>query len=63
VEVHLGAQPLARTGGTPSAGQFQVVDAGRIELMPPADAVSGSDLPLRILVNGAESPPRWLRVP
>ena len=63
VEVHLGARQLARTGGAPATGQFQVVDARRIELVPPADAASGSDLPLRILVNGAESPPRWLRVP
>ena len=63
VEVHLGANSLARVATAPAPGQFRVVDPSRIELAPPADAVPGADLPMRILVNGAESPPRWIRVP
>ncbi|TVS00166.1 MAG: DUF4255 domain-containing protein [Rhodospirillales bacterium] len=63
VELRLGAERLSRSVGVPAAGQFQIIDSDRIEFRIPAGLVPGQDLPLRIHVNGAESPPRFLRVP
>jgi hypothetical protein len=62
-EVHLGAEQLARVNAAPAPGEYRIVNPGRIELAPAAGAPTGQDLPLRILVNGAETPPRWIRLP
>ena len=35
----------------------------RIRLPDPSDFNGGDQLPLRIIVNGAESPPRWIQIP
>ena len=63
VELYVGPDQLGRVGAAPAAGEFRVVNANRIDFAPPATAISGDELPLRILVNGAESPPRWITVP
>ncbi|MEP4012194.1 MAG: Pvc16 family protein [Sulfitobacter sp.] len=63
VEVRIGAEMLTRSGAAPAAGEFQVVSRNRIDLVLPAGLVAGADLPLRIHVRGAETPPRWVRVP
>jgi hypothetical protein len=63
VEVRVGADQLVGVGGAPAAGEFQVVDTNRIELRLPAGLTPGTDLPLRIHVNGAETPPHFVRVP
>ena len=62
-QVFLGQALLALVAGAPGPGEYRIVDPTRIELAPPAGAASGADLPLRIIVNGAETPPRWIRVP
>ncbi|MEM1319236.1 MAG: DUF4255 domain-containing protein [Bacteroidota bacterium] len=48
-----------------AVGEFAVnpVDPTQLRLVLPASASSGDDLPLRIFVNGIESPPTWLQVP
>lgn len=46
-----------------SAGQFRVVSETQIDMCLPAGTVSGADLPFRIIINGAESAPRWVHVP
>ncbi len=63
VEVHIGARMLVQAGGAPLAGEYQIINAGRIEVQLPADLVSGTDVALRILINGAETPPAFVRVP
>ncbi|WP_419913174.1 Pvc16 family protein [Hoeflea sp.] len=63
VEVYAAAEQLTLAGGAPAAGEFEVVSADRIELRLPASLPSGVDIPLRILVNAAETPPVFVRVP
>jgi hypothetical protein len=60
VQVIAGPTVLARDAAL-GAGQFDVVDASTITLRLPADLQRGFQ-PLRVRVNGAESPPRWVEV-
>lgn len=46
-----------------SPGQFRVVSETQIDMCLPTGAVSGTDLPFRIIINGAESAPQWVHVP
>ena len=57
------AQLAAGTAGALGPGQFAVLDPTRIEVRLPAGLLSGAQLPVRILINGAESPPRWVAAP
>ncbi len=43
-------------------GQFRVIDANNMEFRLPVGVTSGDRLPLRLFVNGVESPPRWIEV-
>jgi hypothetical protein len=54
---------LARVAASPSAGEFAVVSASQISLRLPASLPNGGFVPLRIIVNGAESAPEWVQVP
>jgi hypothetical protein len=64
VRVLIGdAQLAVGTAGSLAPGQFAVLDRTRIEVRLPAGLLSGAQLPVRILINGAESPPRWVAVP
>ncbi|MCF6407755.1 DUF4255 domain-containing protein [Chitinophaga filiformis] len=63
VAVYIGEQRLNRdAGGAFAAGEFRVIAPGTMELNLPAGLAAGT-YPLRILVAGAESPPRWIVVP
>lgn len=64
VQVYV-ADALLATGaaGSLNAGEFAVVDATHLEARLPAGLTPADHVPLRILVNGAESPPRWVLVP
>jgi hypothetical protein len=45
-------------------GHFEIVSPTQLRFrFPLAGVVAGEVLPLRVLVNGAESAPRWVRVP
>lgn len=44
-------------------GQFRVLSPTQIEMSLPPGAAPGSFLPFRIIINGAESAPKWVRVP
>jgi hypothetical protein len=57
------AQLAAGTAGALDPGQFAVLDPTRIEVRLPDGVLPGVQLPVRILINGAESPPRWVAVP
>lgn len=63
VQLVLGEDLLQATTTPPVApGSYRVVDEARIELVPPASLTAGFH-PLRLVINGAESPPRWIGIP
>ncbi|HWV55913.1 MAG TPA: DUF4255 domain-containing protein [Longimicrobiales bacterium] len=51
------------TAGSLNPGEFAITADDTIEARLPAGLASGSHVPLRVLVNGAESAPRWVEVP
>lgn len=62
IQVFLGSQSLAKgTAGALNPGEYEVVDASTINIRLPADAAKGH-LPFRLLINGAESPPKWIKI-
>ncbi len=64
VVVHIAENRLAGgAAGSLDPGQYAVVDATRIEVRLPAGLLSGQVLLFRLIVNGAESAPRWVIVP
>ena len=64
IEVFLGATPLKRRGaGNTQPGQFKVLSSTQLQLHIPAAARAGAQLPLRIIVRGVESAPRWVTLP
>ena len=64
VQVFVADSRLAPQAGTELApGEFKVANSTRIDLKLPAGLKRGVSYPLRIFVNGAESAPRWVRIP
>jgi Pvc16 N-terminal domain len=67
IEVWVGTDRLARVTTTPTSptqpGEYEVLDDDNLELRLPAGLTTGDELPLRIVVRGIESPPRWVTVP
>lgn len=63
LQLYLGSQRLTRVNGAPAAGQFQAASPDTILFRCPAGVVSGSILPLRLIVRAAESAPGWVVVP
>ncbi|MBK9036246.1 MAG: DUF4255 domain-containing protein [Myxococcales bacterium] len=62
--VSVAAMVLAPgTLGALAAGEFAIASASTIEFTLPTGAPSGEHLPVRVIVNGSESPPRWVQVP
>lgn len=65
VELFVGPQrvPL-KAAATLNPGEFEVVDASTVRFRYPVPGVlSGAVVPLRLIVNGAESAPHWVTVP
>ncbi len=71
VKVYLGGDRLTSgTAGALNPGEFAVIDPPPLpdvlpilQLRLPAGLTPGQFLPLRIFVNGAESPPNWVEIP
>ena len=65
VRVFVGPAPvLLEPTATLTAGHFEIVSATRLRFrFPLPELTSGATLPLRVIVNGAESAPRWVLVP
>lgn len=65
VRVIVGPEPVPmETGAALTPGHFEIVNPTRIRFrFPIAGLASGETLPLRVIVNGAENSPRWVRVP
>lgn len=65
VRMIIGAEPVPlEPTAALTSGHFEIVSATQLRLrFPIAGLVSGSTLPLRVIVNGAENSPRWVQVP
>ena len=67
IEVWVGGDRLARVLPSPATstqpGEYEVLDDDNLELRLPAGLTTGDEMPLRIVVRGIESPPRWVTVP
>jgi hypothetical protein len=65
VELFLGAKAIALKGVGPlNPDQFEVVDETTLRFrFPIAGLNSGDVVPLRLIINGAESAPNWVTVP
>jgi hypothetical protein len=56
-------QLVEGSSGSLNPGEYAITGPTAIEMRLPAGAIPGTFLPVRIVVNGAESPPRWIQVP
>jgi Pvc16 N-terminal domain len=65
IEVFVGGQLLTRVkAGSLGAGQYEVVNANQLRFQfPIPNLISGSVVPFRLIINGAESAPNWVTVP
>jgi hypothetical protein len=64
VQVIVGGMSLPLNGAGPlSAGNFEIVNASTINFQFPIAGLNPGNVPLRIIVNGAECGPRWVTVP
>lgn len=65
VRVIVGPEPVPlETSAALTPGHFEIVSATQLRFrFPIAGVTSGDTLPLRVIVNGAENSPRWVRVP
>jgi hypothetical protein len=65
VRVIVGPEPVPlETLAVLTAGHFEIVSATEIRFQfPIAGLTPGQTLPLRVIVNGTENSPRWVRVP
>lgn len=64
IQLFLGPDRLSRvTAGTPAAGEFRVMSSTTLRFRPPAALASGTVVPFRLLIEGAESAPRWITIP
>jgi len=65
VEVFVGSTSLPRkAGATINPGEFEILDAANLRFRYPVAGVdSGSTVPFRLIINGAESAPNWVTAP
>jgi hypothetical protein len=65
VDVIIGGTQLQKAAAPPAPlapGRFRITSPTTILIRFPADAVVGSSVPVRVVVNGAESLPQWVKV-
>jgi hypothetical protein len=58
-----GVQLVPGTAGTLAAGQCAVIDDAHIQMRLPVEVVAKQWAPVRIVINGSESPPAWVQAP
>ncbi len=65
VEVFVGGNSLpVKSGATINPGEFEILDAANLRFRYPiAGVASGSTVPFRLIINGAESAPNWVTAP
>ena len=57
------ARLMPGTDGNLNRGEFAVIDANHIKIRLPDGLVSDTYVPFRLVINGAESQPQWIKVP
>ncbi len=63
LEVYVGANKLTKVSPAPNNdGEFSIISATSLQFKAPDDLDSGN-IPFRLIINGAESPPRWIKIP
>jgi hypothetical protein len=63
VRAYIGETVLVTgTAGSLNPAEFAIVGPTSIQMRFPATAIAGTFLPVRIVVNGAESLPKWIQV-
>jgi hypothetical protein len=65
VEVFVGSTSLSlKAGAAINPGEFEILDAANLRFRyPVAGVASGSTVPFRLIINGAESAPNWVTTP
>jgi len=69
ISVYISDRKLKAVTGSPNAGEFEIVSTTQLIVKLPASDLNGNlyshgiSLPIRIFVNGAESPPNWIKYP
>ncbi len=64
IRLYIGGNLLkSGTPGALAAGEYSIDSAVQISLKLPAGLTPGTQVPFRLIVNGAESPPAWIQVP
>jgi hypothetical protein len=65
VEVFVGSNSLpVKAGLAINPGEYEIIDAGNLRFRYPIPGVaSGSTVPFRLIINGAESAPNWVTAP
>jgi hypothetical protein len=65
VRFFIGDDELDRVSTAPqeAPGRFRLVNEGELRFRHHSGAVSGATVPIRLLIRGAESHPRWVTVP
>ena len=54
---------VSGTHGNLNLGEFAVRDANNLQIRLPGSLESGKYVPFRLVINGAESQPQWVKVP
>jgi hypothetical protein len=62
IQVYIGETSLTNTNAVPLAGEFRITGNTTLVLHVPT-GIQGSDIPLRIMVKGIESEPKWINIP
>ncbi|QAA81830.1 DUF4255 domain-containing protein [Aequorivita sp. H23M31] len=62
VQIYIGEEMLTLSPSTPSSGGFQITDPTTVMLKVPTGLQPGN-VPLRILIRGIESEPKWISIP
>ncbi len=62
IQVYIGETSLTPVIIAPLPGEFRISGVNTVEVNAPA-GIHGSTIPLRIMIRGIESEPRWLNIP
>jgi hypothetical protein len=65
IEVFIGSNSVPlKSGAALNPGEYEIVDPANLRFRYPIAGVSsGSTVPFRLIINGAESAPRWVTAP
>jgi len=63
IQVYIGETRLALTSAAvPAAGEFKITGIHTMDINVPA-GIHGPNIPLRVMIRGIESEPKWILIP